>query len=140
MFLFIFLYFCGGAGLYLSGQLWLIPLLMLQVSLLGMGFGILVSALTTKYRDLQVLVGFGLQIWMYGTPVIYATSMIPARYDWIIKWNPVAPPLLLFKSIFFGTDKVAGIDWGISWIITFLVLFLGIVVFNQVERNFMDTI
>lgn len=140
MFAVILIYYCKGDGLFISTKVWLIPILMLQVCLLGMGLGMLVSALTTKYRDLQVMVGFGVQIWMYATPVIYATSMIPSQYEWIIRYNPVAASMLLFKNIFFQTDSLPIVYWEISWIITFIALFVGVMVFNRVEKTFMDTV
>lgn len=140
MALFIIYYFFHGDALFISGRLLLLPLLMLQICLLGMGIGILVSALTTKYRDLQVLVGFGMQIWMYATPVIYSMTMIPRWFREIYMWNPVTPAILIFKNIFFGTDGEVMKYWGISWGTTIFILICGIIVFNQAEKNFMDTI
>ncbi len=129
-----------GDGLFLSGRIVILPLLMLQVCLTGMGIGILVSALTTKYRDLQVLVGFGMQIWMYATPVIYSRTMIPQGFQKLFMCNPVTPAVLLFKNIFFGTDADVMKYWGISWVITVFIFFFGVIVFNQAEKNFMDTV
>ena len=105
-----------------------------------MGIGILVSALTTKYRDLQVLVGFGMQIWMYATPVIYSRTMVPERFHMIFMCNPITPAILMFKNIFFSTDADAVKYWGISWGITLIILLAGIIVFNQAEKSFMDTV
>lgn len=140
MAVFIAFYFFHGDGHFFSGKIVLLPLLMLQVCMMGAGVGILVSALTTKYRDLQVLVGFGMQIWMYATPVIYSRTMIPERFQKIFMCNPVTPAILLFKNIFFGTDADAVRYWGISWGITLVILLVGVIVFNQAEKSFMDTV
>lgn len=140
MLVFIVYYFLKGYDFFFSAKIVILPLLMLQVCLLGMGIGILISALTTKYRDLQVLVGFGMQIWMYATPVIYSTSMLPDRFRSLFMLNPITPSVLLFKNIFFGTDFYAFHYWGISWIITLLFFAIGVIVFNQAEKSFMDTV
>lgn len=140
MMIFVFYYFAKDYPLFLSTKIWILPLLMLQVCLLGMGLGILISALTIKYRDLQVFVEFGMQIWMYATPVIYSTSMVPGRFRALFMLNPVTPAVLIFKNIFFNTDSFAYQFWGISWIVTGIILFAGIVIFNQVEKNFVDTV
>ena len=140
MAVFIGFYFLHGDGLFFSGKIIFLPVLMLQVCLIGMGIGILVSALTTKYRDLQVLVGFGMQIWMYATPVIYSRTMVPERFHMIFMCNPITPAILMFKNIFFSTDADAVKYWGISWGITLIILLAGIIVFNQAEKSFMDTI
>ncbi len=140
MLIFILGYALTGDILYMSWKVVLVPLVMLQVCLLGVGIGILISALTTKYRDLQVLVGFGMQIWMYATPVIYSTSLVPDQYKHLFMLNPVTPAVLIFKNVFFGTDAEAYRYWGMSWGITAIILLIGIIVFNQVEKIFMDTV
>ena len=84
----------------------LFPLLLLQMAALGLGFGIIVSSLTTKYRDLAQLVGFGVQLWMYATPIVYPASQIPAKYQWIIALNPMAPVIEAFRYAFLGVGTV----------------------------------
>lgn len=116
-------------------------LVLLQLGCLGLGFGIIISSLTTKYRDLGILVGFGVSLWMYGTPVVYPMSQInDATLKMIIHINPVSQALETFRYIFLGTGDVSLFWWGITILITALVLFLGIILFNKVEKTFMDTI
>ncbi len=123
---------------------WAIPLMIpiiLQLGLLGLGFGIIISSLTTKYRDLTVLVTFGVSLWMYITPVVYPISTITE--EWIrslILINPVTCGIEAFRYIFLGTGMVNWVWWGVSIAITIVVLLLGIILFNKVERTFMDTI
>lgn len=116
-------------------------LVLLQLGCLGLGFGIIISSLTTKYRDLNVLVGFGVQLWMYGTPVVYPLSQIKnPLLSTIIRINPVTQALETFRYIFLGTGTVSFFWWGITVLITAFILFIGIVLFNKVEKTFMDTI
>ena len=118
----------------------LTPLLIVQLALLGLGFGIIISSLTTKYRDLQVLVGFGVSLWMYLTPVVYSSNTISGKLYILTMLNPVSPILELFKYGWLGAGATPWLYWGISWITTFAVLLLGIVIFNKIEKNFMDTV
>ena len=116
-------------------------LVLLQLGCLGLGFGIIISSLTTKYRDLNVLVGFGVSLWMYGTPVVYPLSQITNKtLSLIIRINPVTQALETFRYIFLGTGQVSFFWWGISFMITAVILFVGIILFNKVEKTFMDTI
>lgn len=116
-------------------------LVLLQLGCLGLGFGIIVSSMTTKYRDLHVLVGFGVQLWMYGTPVVYPLSQITNKtLATIIRINPVTQAMETFRYIFLGVGQVDFFWWGITLLITATVLFFGIMLFNKVEKTFMDTI
>jgi len=107
---------------------------------LGLGFGIIISSLTTKYRDLTQLVGFGIQLWMYATPVVYPISRIPEKWQWIVSLNPIAPLIEAFRYVFFGTGTVNAIQIATSLAITLLVLFLGLMLFSRIEKSFMDTV
>ena len=110
------------------------------MAMLGMGGGIIISSLTTKYRDLQVLVTFGITLLMYITPVIFAgSSMSPTLYT-IIMLNPVSPVIEFMRYGWLGAGTTPFLFWGISWISTFFILFIGIILFNKVEKNFMDTL
>lgn len=123
-------------------MLWL-PLLIMQMALLGLGFGIIISSVTTKYRDLSVLIGFGLQLWMYGTPVVYPISQvstIASGLEKLIWLNPVTPILNNFRYAVLGCGSFNYSYWGISWIVTLIVLFFGVLIFSRVERTFMDTV
>lgn len=118
----------------------LVPFVVLQLALLGLGVGIIISSLTTKYRDLNVLVGFGVQLWMYASPVVYSVSLIPEKYRFIYLLNPVTPGMIVFRHAFLGIGTIPYKAWGISWIVTILVLAMGVVIFNRVEKTFMDTV
>ena len=119
----------------------LTPILIVQLALLGLGVGIIISSLTTKYRDLQVLVGFGVQLWMYITPIVYSSKELIGRKLYTpMMLNPVSPIVELFKYGWLGAGDTPWLYWGISWITTFVVLILGIAIFNKIEKNFMDTV
>jgi lipopolysaccharide transport system permease protein len=119
----------------------LIPVLLLLLGMMGMGCGILISSLTTKYRDLSVLVGFGIGLWMYATPVVYPMSELgDGILKNLIQLNPVAAPVELFRYAVLGVGTVNVTSMIISVLFTYIVLLLGIVVFNRVERTFMDTV
>ena len=122
-------------------ELWLLlPFLLLWLGLLGMGFGILFSAMTTKYRDLSVLVDFGMQLLMYATPVVYALTAVPEGLKTLSLLNPVTMPMEVFRYILFGTGTVCWWSVAVSLVITVLTAFLGIILFNKVERIFIDTV
>jgi lipopolysaccharide transport system permease protein len=115
--------------------------LLLLLGMMGMGCGILISSLTTKYRDLSVLVGFGMGLWMYATPVVYPMSQLgDGILKTLIQLNPVTAPVELFRYAVLGVGTVNMTSMIISVLFTSIVLFLGIVVFNRVERTFMDTV
>lgn len=136
----IVFYICTGTYIDIGFQLVLAPLLILQVALLGLGCGIIIAACTTKYRDLAVLVSFGVQLWMYASPVVYATTTIPERFKSIYMCNPMAPIISSWRYLILGTGEFPIGFWGISWIVTLAVLFLGIILFSHIEKIFMDTI
>ncbi len=119
----------------------LLALCLIQLGCLALGCGIIVSSLTTKYRDLAILVTFGVQLWMYITPIVYPISTIES--DWmrmILLINPVTCSVEAFRYIFLGQGMVNPYWWGISILITLIALVVGAVVFNRVEKTFMDTI
>lgn len=118
----------------------LIPLIVLQLGLLGLGFGIIISSLTTKYRDLTILVGFGLRLWMYLCPVVYSSSLIPEQYMGLYLLNPVTPSLMIFRYAIYGSGYAPLKMWGVSWGVTLIILMIGVITFNKVEKTFMDTV
>ncbi len=117
----------------------LTPLLLLLMAGLGLGFGVLVSSLTTRYRDLRFLVVFGVQLWMYGTPVVYPVSAIPERYRLLILANPLTPIVEAFRFAFLGAGSVSLWHLLYSTACMAVVLFAGVLLFNRVEQTFMDT-
>ena len=136
----IVVYTVAGYDFGIDESILLIPLLVLQVSILGLGCGIIIASLTTKYRDLVILVGFGVQLWMYATPVVYTTEIIPQKYYAIYMLNPMAPIIECFRSVILGIPTQAWKYWGISWIATIVVLFIGVILFSKIEKTFMDTV
>jgi len=118
----------------------LIPFLVILIAGLGLGFGIIISSLTTKYRDLTHLVTFGVTLWMYATPIIYPLSEIPEKYKlWIIA-NPMTPIVETFKTAMLGVGEVNYMYLLYSLVFTIVLLAMGIVIFNKVEKTFMDTV
>lgn len=119
----------------------LIPLVLLHLGMMGMGFGIIISSLTTKYRDLSVLVGFGVSLWMYATPVVYPLSTLGDGWmKTVLLINPVTMPVEIFRYAVLGKGSIMPMYLAISWAVTLIVVLLGIIIFNKVERNFMDTV
>ena len=119
----------------------LLPIVLLQLGCLGMGFGVVVSSLTTKYRDLAMLVGFGVSLWMYATPVVYPMSQIqnPVLRT-AVNINPVTQAVETFRFIVLGTGEISLFWWGATVLITAVVLAGGVLLFNKVEKTFMDTV
>lgn len=133
-------YLVQGYAFAPTAYLALLPFFFLQMALLGLGFGIIVSSLTTRYRDLAFLVGFGTQLWMYATPIAYATSLIPAKWLWLYMLNPMTPVIEGIRYALFGSGTFEWAFYGLGWLTTLIVCFIGLVIFNRVERTFMDTI
>lgn len=118
----------------------LTPCLIVELAMLALGCGIIISALTTKYRDLSVLVTFGMQIWMYGSAIIFPVSSLPEKWANIFMLNPVVPVVEAFRYAFTGKGILSVTYLSISMLVTFIILFVGIVLFNKVEKTFMDTV
>jgi lipopolysaccharide transport system permease protein len=142
LFLVFMLYFVLRGTAIQPNWLWiaLSPILMLMMAGLGLGLGIIVSSLTTKYRDLRFLVQFGVQLLMYATPVIYPVSSIPIRFQWIIQANPMTPIIEAFRYAFLGagTVNINGLLYSFGFML--VVVILGTIIFNRVEQTFMDTV
>lgn len=123
-------------------QLWalLTPLLVINTGLLAMSWGIIISALTTKYRDLSIFVNFALQLLFYVTPVIYPASMVPTDLQWAYFLNPIAPMVEAFRFSFLGSGTVNQYSIGYSVLVMIISLFVGLILFNKTEQNFIDTV
>ena len=130
----------GDTGVRITPMLLLTPLLVLHLMVLAIGFGIIISSVTTKYRDLAMLVSFGLQLWQYGSPVAYGFELVPAQYRGLYLLNPVTPILTTFRYVLFGTGYFSLTYYVISWFVTGAVFLLGLILFSRIERTFMDTI
>lgn len=133
-------YAVSGYRFALGPTLLLAPLLILQTGMLGLGFGIIIASLTTKYRDLAVLVSFGISLWMYATPVVYTAGLIPEKYLGLYMLNPMSPVMECWRHAVIGSGTFLWGYWGMSWVITLGVLFLGVVLFSHIEKTFMDTV
>ena len=142
MFLAFMLYFAVRGTPIQPEWLWiaLSPVLILMMAGLGLGFGVIISSLTTKYRDLRFLVQFGVSLLMYATPVIYPVSSIPERFQWVILANPMTPIVEAFRFAFLGAGTVDTGHLLYSFAFMLVVVFLGSVIFNRVEQTFMDTV
>lgn len=130
----------GNAQFHPSAFFAMIPLLIIQMMMLSTGVGIIISALTTKYRDLKMLVGFGLSLWQYLSPVPYGLALIPEKYMWLYMLNPMTPVVTTMRYAFFGTGYFNLMYYLISLGVTIVVFFIGMVMFNKIERTFMDTV
>jgi lipopolysaccharide transport system permease protein len=131
--------FKGGA-FHMTFCALLFPLLVLQMALLGLGSGMIISALTTKYRDLAFLVSFGVQLLMYTTTVVYPLSSAPGKYRWLIALNPLTSIIEAFRYGFLGEGSFTWETLSISAVLTLFIAGMGIIIFNKVERNFIDTV
>ncbi len=118
----------------------LIPVLIVLIAGLGLGFGIIISSLTTKYRDLTNLVTFGVTLWMYATPIIYPMSGIPEKYKIYVMANPMTPIVETFKTALLGVGEINYMQLLYSFGFTIVVLVAGVIIFNKVEKTFMDTV
>ena len=141
LFLGFYFYFkAQGAPVEITIWALMLPVMMLQMALLSLGFGILVSSLTTKYKDLRFVMTFIVQLWMYATPVVYPLTQVP---EWIRSYyilNPMVALVEEFRLAFLGTSSIRWTDVGVSWLVTLVVLVLGIILFSRVEKTFMDTV
>ena len=122
------------------GILLVTPILILMMGGLGLGSGIVISSLTTKYRDLAFLITFGVQLAMYATPVVYPLSSVPEKYRFWLELNPMSGIIEAFRTLYLGAGSFSWALLGYSAAATAIILFLGIVIFNRVEKTFMDTV
>lgn len=147
-FLIQFLLFCGfviyysitGTVVCPNTYILITPLLILLVALLGLGFGVIFSSLTTKYRDLTILINFGLQLWMYATPIVYPISEMSDKYKMIIMLNPMSSIIETFRYAFLGSGSLPLHYLIYSSIVTVIILVFGIIIFSRVEKTFIDTV
>lgn len=141
LFISVYLYYVS-TGAYVAPNIYilLVPALILMLAGLALGFGIIISSLTTKYRDLSIFFTFAVQLWMYVTPVIYPLSIMSEKKQWIAAINPLTPIFETFKYATLGTGTFNWMQLGYSFICMCIVLGIGIVMFNKIQRSFMDTV
>ena len=139
--LFLVYYVATGVVAPNWGSWLLIPVVLVHLGLLALGCGIIISSMTTKYRDLSILVGFGVSLWMYATPIVYPMSTLSdGLMKTVLMINPVTQPVELFRYALLGVGTANWTYYGLSWALTIAVTLLGIMIFNKVEKTFMDTV
>jgi lipopolysaccharide transport system permease protein len=132
--------FFTDAPIRVTNWAWLFPVLVIMMGGLSLGVGIVLSALTTKYRDLRNFIGFGVTLLMYVSPVIYPVSSVPSGYAWFVRYNPISPIIEAFRLGFTGSGTVNVYDLCYSGLFIAIVLTVGALLFHRVERTFMDTV
>lgn len=141
LFLCFYLYFWSkGAPVKISGYIAFLPLLLAQMAMLGFGVGILISSLTTKYKDLKFAMGFLIQLWMYSTPIVYPLSQVPDWLRTVYVLNPMVSLVETFRLSFFGESAITFPEVALSGTMTVLLFFAGVLLFNKIEKTFMDTV
>jgi lipopolysaccharide transport system permease protein len=141
LFLGIWIYYLIQTDLiHPNKMLVLIPFLIILIGFMALSFGIIISSLTTKYRDLKFLVTFGIQLMMYASPIVYPLSIVPEKYKWIIVANPVTSIIETFKYAFLGVGEFSWLYLGYSTLFTIVLFMIGLVIFHRVEKSFMDTV
>ena len=133
----------GGTSIVITPCLLFIPLIIIQMIMLSTGVGIIISSMTTKYRDLAMLVGFGLQLWQYASPIAYGLTLVSVGHQnlmWAYMLNPVTPIITTFRYAMFGFGYFDLMYYLISWGVAFIVFFIGLILFSRIERTFMDTV
>lgn len=141
LFLGLYIYFiASGVEVAPNAYAFLFPVLIVIMAGLGLGFGLIITAYTTKYRDLVMLLQFGVQLFMYATPVIYPLSTVPDKYHWLSVLNPMTSVIETFKFSFLGRGTFEWHYLAYSFGFMVVLLFLGIAIFNRTEKNFMDTV
>jgi lipopolysaccharide transport system permease protein len=129
-----------GADFNMNAYVLLFPVLVLMMALLGLGLGLIITAMTTKYRDLTFLITFGVQLMMYATTVIYPLSAAPVKYKWIVELNPMTGIIEAFRYGFLGEGVLTMSTLGYSVLVTLVSLVIGVVIFNKTEKTFVDTV
>ncbi|MBB4035074.1 lipopolysaccharide transport system permease protein [Dysgonomonas hofstadii] len=144
LFLGIYIYYINqGANINPNATILLFPLLILMSAFMGLGFGIIISSLTVKYRDLAILFGFLTQLWMYATPIAYPLSAIPNKvksFRWIVELNPMTSIVETMRYSFMGEGAFSWWALGYSFVVTIVLVIFGSWIFNKMERKFIDIV
>jgi lipopolysaccharide transport system permease protein len=142
LFMLIWLFYVirGGTSIRITGWLFLVPVVVLQMIVLSIGLGITISAITTRYRDLLMTIPFILELWRYFCPIAYGLRLIPEQYYWLYFLNPVTPIITTFRYAVFGFGYFNPWYYLTGWLITIIILLTGLICFSKTERNFMDII
>jgi lipopolysaccharide transport system permease protein len=137
--LYVYFYF-KGAPISMGWRIIVLPVLLFQMAALGLGVGCIVSAVTTRFRDLQILLGFFMQLWMYASCVVYPLSLVPENYRWVYSLNPMVFIIEGFRYAFMGQGTVYLSQIVVSFIVSVLVVWVGVILFNKTERTCVDII
>ena len=138
--LWAYYYFQGETSIQITPMILMLPVLIVHTLVLAIGLGTILSAVTTKYRDLTMLVSFGLQLWRFVSPAVYGLQLVPAAYLTIYQLNPIASILEIMRTAVFGFGYFNLTFYAISWAVSLALFFIGLVMFSRIERTFMDTI
>lgn len=142
---FVVYFACIGSGVEPNWYIAMTPVILLQMGMLGLAVGVIIASVTTKYRDLVMLIGFGVQLWSYASPVAYdmfSRGVIApgGKYYFLYMLNPVTPSINLFRYAYLGIGSVDWLYYGISWGVTVVLLIIAFLLFGRIERTFMDTV
>ncbi len=137
---FYFVFWLKGSPVTPNWMIALTPLLLIYMAFLSLGYGLWISAVTTKYRDLNFALPFVVQLWMYATPIVYPLSLIPDKFKLVMALNPMVPVIEIFRKGYLGAGTINLLHTGLSVALTFIILLTGIIIFNKTEKTFMDTV
>ena len=142
---FVIYFACIGSGVEPNLYILMTPIILLHMGLLGLAVGVIIASVTTKYRDLVMLIGFGTQLWSYASPVAYdmfSRSIIApgGKFYSLYMLNPVTPSINMFRYAYLGIGTIDWMDYGISWGVTAVLLVIAFILFGRIERTFMDTV
>ena len=140
LFLIVWSYYVWTGAVSPNATVLFLPLYVLLLAGISLGIGVIISSLTTKYRDLSYFISFGVTLWMYVTPVIYPVSAIPEQFKFLISYNPISPVIEAFRYSFTGNGSFVLSDLLYSFAVMIIVLFIGLLLFNKTEKTFMDTV
>lgn len=141
IFLAVWIYYLMGSNqIHPNIYILIVPFLIILMGFMGLSFGIIITSLTTKYRDLKFLVVFGVQLIMYASPIVYPLSIVPNKYKWLILANPVTSIIETFKYAFLGVGEFSWVYLSYSLVFTFILFLTGLIIFHRVEKSFMDTV
>ena len=140
LFICFVIYFTLQNQIQPNNWIMLTPLIIVLMALISMGIGLILSSMTTKYKDLNQLIGFGVQLFMYATPVIYPSSSVPENFRWVLDWNPLVGLFEYMRYAYMGIGSFDVYDLIYPSVFSIVILFLGILVFNKTQKTFMDTV
>lgn len=139
--IYVYFYFCHEPPLFSpSFQIIFVPIWILQLSFLSLGMGTWIAALTTRYRDFHHLTQLGLTLWMYASPISYSLNIVSPKWKWLVLANPVSSILLSIRAALFGSEMLSLNTQMMSFFLSIAICFTGVVFFNRVQRNFIDTV